>query len=33
MAKTDLPYNNAGDLRLAGDASAIDDLKNYAGDV
>ena len=34
MRKTDLSYKTAGDLRSAGDPSpAIDDLKNYAGDV
>ena len=34
MAKTDLPYKTAGDLRSAGDPSpAIDDFKNYAGDA
>ena len=34
MKKTDLPYVTAGDLRSAGDPSpAIDDFKNYAGDV
>jgi hypothetical protein len=34
MAKTDLSYNTAGDLRPAGDPSpAIDDFKNYMGDV
>ena len=34
MTKTDLPYNTAGDLNSAGDPSpAIDDIKNYMGDV
>ena len=34
MTKTDLSYKTAGDLRSAGDPSpAIDDFKNYAGDV
>ena len=34
MTKTDLSYKPAGDLRSAGDPSpAIDDFKNYAGDV
>ena len=34
MKKTDLSYKTAGDLRSAGDPSpAIDDLKNYTGDV
>ena len=34
MTKTDLPYKTAGGLRPAGDPSpAIDDFKNYAGDV
>jgi hypothetical protein len=34
MTKTDLPYNTAGDSRLAGDPSpAIDDFKAYMGDV
>ena len=34
MTKIDLPYITAGDLRHAGDPSpAIDDFKNYAGDV
>ena len=34
MTKTNLSYKPAGDLRSAGDPSpAIDDFKNYAGDV
>ena len=34
MTKTDLSYKTGGDLRSAGDPSpAIDDFKNYAGDV
>ena len=34
MTKTDLSYITAGHLRPAGDPSpAIDDFKNYAGDV
>ena len=34
MTKTNLSYKTAGDLRSAGDPSpAIDDLKNYMGDV
>jgi hypothetical protein len=34
MTKIDLPDSTAGDLRPAGDpAPAIDDFKNYMGDV
>jgi hypothetical protein len=34
MTKTDMSYITAGHLRSAGDPSpAIDDFKNYAGDV